>query len=138
MQHRNSNDLSMPPVPDAVQAMFQPNPELAGAFLNQIASGNATMLDFSARGCRHMATAYQEWFNFMGRRLEQDAKFAAKISTLHEPHAFAGACSEFLAKATKDYQEEFARMAKLSNGISNDMSDAMQDMSGSNSAVLAD
>mgnify|MGYP001827522214 CR=1 FL=1 len=97
-------------------------------FLASVAFGHATMLAYSAKSCMHVADAYREWFTFLGRRLEEDAQLAQELSELKELRDITSAYSAFFAKAAQDYQNEFAAMAKITEELSNDMTDAVQDL----------
>ena len=97
-------------------------------FMKSLTFGHATMLAYCAKSCKHVADAYREWFTFLGHRLEEDAQFAEKLSQLKGPEELTTAYSAFLVKAAQDYQNEFTAMAKITGELSNEMTDAVQDL----------
>ena len=108
--------------------MKLPKTGLEESFMQSLTFSHATMLSYGAKSCKHLADAYQEWFAFLGRRMEEDAQFAEKLSKLKDPQEITAAYSAFLEKATSDYQSEIAAMAKFTGEFSNDMTDALQDL----------
>ncbi len=115
--------------PDMFGAMLTPNLGLMTTMLNPVLNANISMLRWHAAYCRQLADAYKEGLEFLGHRLEEDAKFAEKICVAKEPEALANACSSFLRTAATDYQEEISEMTKLQRTMSNMATDALQDVS---------
>ncbi len=125
---QTSSELERDSMNDMLQSKQMANLGYEPEFMKSLAFGRATMLGYSAKTCRHVADAYQEWLNFIGRRLEEDAQFAEKLSQLKNPEELTSAYSAFLAKAAQDYQNEFAAIAKITGELSNEMTDAVQDL----------
>ena len=118
-----------PTDPGAFLDMMQPNMQMATSMLSPIWSANIALLNWNAKCCERLAHGYKQWFDFIGHRFEEDASLAAQMQSAKDPKEVAQACSQFVEKATKDYQTELSQLTKLSDELSNDATDALQDMS---------
>ena len=108
---------------------MRPDLQFANSMLSPILSANIAMLNWNAKCCERLAQGYKQWFDFLGHRLEEDASLAEKMQSAQDPTEFAQACSSFVEKAAKDYRAEFSELTKLTDEMSNDASDALQDLS---------
>ena len=109
--------------------MMQPNMSLVTSMFAPMLAANITMLNWNARNCEKLAQVYQQWFQFLGHRLDQDATFAEEMQKVKDPEEIAKVCSTFVEKAAKDYQDELSELTKISGEFSNQMTDAIQDLS---------
>ena len=62
-----------------------------------------------------VAEVNREWLDFINRRLTQDVALMQSLSACKSPDEVWRAYADFWQVAAKDYQEEFAELAKLGN-----------------------
>jgi uncharacterized phage infection (PIP) family protein YhgE len=106
-----------------------PNLKAATGMLAPILSANIALLNWNAKNCGRLAAGYKQWFEFVGHRLEEEASLAVRMQAAKDPQEVARAYSDFAEKAAKDYQAELSALTKLSSDLSNDATDALQDVS---------
>lgn len=109
--------------------LIQPNMQMATSMMSPILLANIAMLNWNAKYCERLAQGYKQWFDFIGHRLEEDASLAAQMHSAKDPKDVARACSRFVERATKDYQSELTELTKLTKDLSNEATDALQDLS---------
>jgi hypothetical protein len=120
--------------------LMQQNMEMTTNMFAPLLAANISLMNWNASNCRRMAQAYGQWFDFVGRRFEEDASFAEQLQVTKDPKKLSKVCSTFLETAAQEYQEEVSELTKLSKVMANDATDALQDMSVNkeNGAVLGE
>ena len=59
----------------------------------------------------------REWIAFINRRLDQDAKFADRLSSCKAPAEMWQTWSEFWVKAADDYAGEAAELVRVATSV---------------------
>ena len=67
-----------------------------------------------------------EWLDFVNRRIKEDFALSQRIGACKSPDQAWRTYSEFLLKATDDYQNEFAELVRLASWASAEGAAVMQ------------
>ena len=120
--------------------LIKQNMEMTTNVFAPFLAANISLLNWNASNCKRMAQAYSQWFDFVGRRFEEDASFAEQLQVTQDPKKLSEVCSTFVETAAQEYQKEVSELTKLSKVMANDATDALQDMSVNkeNGAVLGE
>lgn len=109
--------------------IMRPDLQFADGMQTPFLSAQIAMLNWNVKYCERLAQGYKQWFDFLGHRFEEDAAFASQMQSSKDPKEIAQACSNFVERATNDYRAEISELTKLTDDLSNDATDALQDMS---------
>lgn len=106
----------MTPAPDMFVRMWQP-----------MFSATTSMIEMNARMWHAAAEASREWCDFVGRRLEKDAKFMAEMGGAENAQSFMDNVTQFSRGMVKDYQEEFSELSRLSSKAAGGVSEVVRE-----------
>jgi Phasin protein len=120
---------------DQLAGLMLPHPEMISRMMQPTLSVNAAWLDLNARLFHDAAETSKEWLDFIGRRLEQDAEFAASVRMARTPQQFFDAWSRFFQRAARDYRDELSEMGRLSTKAASDATRAVETVTESMTSV---
>ena len=129
MKKQDEASQTMPRGFDSSAGLMQHNLEMATDMFRPFLAANISLLNWNANNCKRMGQACSQWFDFVGHRLEEEASLAQQLQTTKDPERLSNACSKFLDTAAQDYQNEVSELTKLTSGLANDATDALQDVS---------
>lgn len=114
---------------------MQPSPEMFTRMMQPILSVNASLMEMQSKAWHTAAEASREWFEFVSKRLEQDARFMEQLKDTENPQTFMDTCTQFSRRMAKDYQEEFSELSKLSGKVAGGTSEVMREASETTSSL---
>jgi len=106
---------------------MQPGPESFVRMVQPMMAATASMIEMQAKLCHAGAQASREWFDFVGRRLEMDAKLMKDMQGAWTPQAFMNTWMSFARRMATDYGEEFAELSRLSSKATGGTCEVMRD-----------
>ena len=104
--------FTMPFGQDMIGFMYQP------AF--------AAMADVNGRLYTGLIEFNKEWANFVNRRLQDDLSLPQQFGACKTPRDVFKVYADFYRQAFEDYQHEFAKLAKMGQGLAAEAAEAMQ------------
>jgi len=107
---------------------MQPGPESFVRIIQPMMGATASMIEMQAKLWHAGAQASRDWFDFVGQRLEMDAKLMREMQSAWTPQAFMDAWMRFTRRMATDYGEEFAELSRLSSEASGGTCEVMRDM----------
>jgi len=116
----------MTPAPDMLARMWQP-----------MLSASASAIEMNAKWWHAAAEASREWCDFVGRRLEKDAKFMEEMRSAETPQSFMDNVTQFSQTMAKDYQEEFGELSRLSSKAAGGVSEVVREAADSASSSVS-
>jgi hypothetical protein len=84
------------------------------------------MAEFNGKLCESAAQFNSEWADFVRRRLQEDLAVPQRLSECKTPQEAQQVCIDFWKKAFVQYQDEFSRLAKLSETFARQTAQAAQ------------
>lgn len=106
---------------------MQPAPEMFTRMMQPMLSVNASLMEMQSKAWHTAAEASREWFEFISKRLEHDARFMEQLKESENPQSFMDTCTQFSRKMAQDYQEEFSELSKLSSKAAGGASEVMRE-----------
>ncbi len=114
-------------------SLMVPTPENMARMVQPMLSASASLIEINAKMWYAAAEASREWFDFIGRRLEKDAKLVEDLQNAPDPQAVVENVTQFSQRMAQDYQQEFSELSRLSakaaGGASEVVRDATRSMS---------
>lgn len=114
--------------------VMAPTPEMFVRMLQPALSVSASVIEMNARMWHAAAEASREWCDFIGRRLEKDAKFVEEMQSAQTPQSFMDNCTRFSRGMVKDYQEELSELSRLSSKAAGGVSEVVREAADSASS----
>jgi len=107
--------------------LIQPSPDMFSGMMEPMLSASASLIEMNAKMWHAAADASREWCDFIGRRLEKDAKFLQDLRNAETPQSFMDNCTQFSRGMVKDYQEEFSELSRLSSKAAGGASEVVRE-----------
>ncbi len=107
--------------------LMTPAPDIFLRMWQQMFTATACTIEMNARIWHAAADGSREWCDFVGRRLEEDAKFVAEMHGAESPQSLMDNVTQFSRGMVKDYQEEFSELARLSSKAAGGFSEVVRD-----------
>jgi len=114
---------------DPFVSLVAPETSLVADLYSPVLSFQTAAIRLNALAFRKWATGYEGWLEFIAHRLEEEAAFLEQIRLARDHQTLTHACSEFYLRASRDYEKEFLDVGRASRELSNEMADALQDVS---------
>lgn len=112
---------------DQFSSFMQPTPDTFTRMMQPMLAAGASMIEMNAKMWHAAADASREWCDFVGRRLEKDAKFLHDLRNAETPQSFMDNCAQFSRGMVKDYQEEFSELSRLSSKAAGGASEVVRE-----------
>ena len=112
---------------DQFSSMMTPTPDMFIRMWQPMLSTSTSMIEMNAKMWHAAAEASREWCDFVGRRLEKDAKFVAEIRGAENPQSLMDNVTQFSRGMVKDYQEEFSELSRLSSKAAGGVTEVARD-----------
>ena len=120
---------------DQFSSMMQPAPEMFTRMMQPMMSANASIIEMQSKMWHTAAEASREWFEFVSKRLQQDAKFMEQLQQTQNPQAFMDTCTKFSQRMAQDYEEELSELSRLSSKAAGGTSEVVRQASENISAM---